>query len=188
MLVRRRREPPHQRARPRAWVGAAAQRDAKRHAASCALRRRGRACGCERRLRSGRGEGKTCSRAAQAIDAAREVERVGWWKRGAAMIDLRPRLGLAAPAATRDSQRFVRRHDRRARGSAPATKARASVGHSRVLGGPTCAARASTGSGGWRCSLGQSHLQGRGDQGAFRCEAMAHPTTFRRQTSKTTAR
>jgi len=77
MLVRRRREPPHQRVRPRAWVGAAAQRDAKRHAASCARRPRGRACGCERRLRSVRGEGETCSRAAHTIDAARESERVG---------------------------------------------------------------------------------------------------------------
>jgi hypothetical protein len=61
--VRRRREPPHPRARPRAWVGAAAQRGAKRRAASCARRPRGRACGRERRLRSARGEGETCSRA-----------------------------------------------------------------------------------------------------------------------------
>jgi len=58
------------------------------------------------------------------------------------MNDVRPRLGLAAPAATSDSQRFLPSHDTRARGSARATKARAGVGHSRVLGGPTCAAPA----------------------------------------------
>src|SRR3954453_1915266 len=127
MLVRRRREPPHLRVRPRAWVGAAAQGDAKRRAASCAPRPRGRVRGCERRLRSGRGEGETCSRAAYAIDAAREVERVGWWKRGVAMIDVRPRLGLAGPAVLSDSQQFVQSHDTRARGSARATKARAGV-------------------------------------------------------------
>lgn len=67
--------------------------------------------------------GGTCSRAAHAIVTSGEAERVrdGGCRRAKRR---HARLGLAAPAATRHSQRLVPSHDTRARGSGRATKAR----------------------------------------------------------------
>lgn len=118
MLVRRRREPPHQRARPGAWVGAAGPCDAKRRRASCARRARGRSCGCERRLRSGRGEGETrCVHAAPTRRRAPRIRVARWTAANPKLVRLR--LGYAArPIYTRFAAPLFRARTARARGSA----------------------------------------------------------------------